>query len=116
MTRQSLIDLMTGTGIYFDPDHPDHIEDKKITGLSPPFLEFHMSEVPFGADDIIYYSYYRITVRLYTDEDVCESQDAVESALSGFYHRHTSEYNNDLGLWETTYTFSDKKEQEPPAP
>lgn len=110
MTREQLNALMETTGVYFDPDHPDHVERSKIADLPPPFMEFYVQEVPFGADDIVYYTYLRITIRLYSDVDEDEAEVRVREALDGRFFRTKKEYNEDFGLWETTFTFSDKKE------
>ena len=110
MTREALETLMSGTEIYYDPDHPDHIERSKIDSLPPPFLEFSVEEVPFSADDVIYYSFVRITIRLYSDLDVDEAEESIRTALSGYFFATNKVYDNDLGLWETEFTFSDKKE------
>ena len=40
MTRQELDAVMAGTGVYFDPDHPDHIERQKVETLPPPFMTY----------------------------------------------------------------------------
>ena len=108
MTREALITLMQTTGIYFDPDHPDHIEDKKISSLSPPFLEFVIREEPFAADDVVYYVFNRITIRFYSDLDVDEAEDLVRAAIDNYFYRVSKVYDEGLGLWETTFTFTDK--------
>ena len=110
MTREQLNELMESTGVYFDPDHPDHIERSKIADLPPPFMEFYVREEPFAADDIVYYTYLRITIRLYSDVDVDEAETQIREALAGYFFRSNKQYDEDLGLWETTFTFTDKKE------
>lgn len=110
MTREELKTLMDGTGIYYDPDHPDHIERSKIESLPPPFMEFSAEEVPFAADDVIYYTSLRITIRFYSDLDVDSEEDSIRSALTGYFFTTNKVYDNELGLWETDFTFTTKKE------
>lgn len=110
MTREELKTLMSGTGIYYDPDHPDHIERSKIDNLPPPFMEFSMTEVPFSADDVVYYSYWRIEIRFYSDLDVDDAEAEIREALSGYFFTTSQEYDDELGLWETTFSFTSKKE------
>lgn len=110
MTRQALQDLMDGIGIYYDPDHPDHIERSKIEDLPPPFMEFYAEEIPFAADDVVYFTRLRVTIRLYSDLDLDEAEEGIREAIGSYYFTSTKEYDDELGLWETTFTFTDKKE------
>lgn len=100
---------MEGTGIYFDPDHPAYVEQAKVGVLPPPFLEFFTEEVPFGADDVVYYVSERAVVRLYDDVENGEADEKVREALFGEFVRAAKEYDNDLGLWVRSYRFTLKK-------
>ena len=110
MTREELKTLMDGTGIYYDPDHPDHIERSKIENLPPPFMEFLAEEVPFSADDVIYFTSLRITIRFYSDLDVDEAEESIRTALNDYFFTTNKVYDDELGLWETEFIFTTKKE------
>ena len=54
MTRNEIREKIEGFGIYFDPDHPDHISRDKIDTLEPPFLEWGTQKRSIRADGIDY--------------------------------------------------------------
>lgn len=110
MTREELKQLMDSTGIYYDPDHPDHIERSKIDNLPPPFMEFRVEEVPFSADDMVYFTSLRVIINFYSDLDVDDAEGDIREAIKDYYFTTSKEYDDEIGLWETTFTFTDKKE------
>ena len=54
MTRNEIREKIEGFGIYFDPDHPDHISRDKIDTLEPPFIEWGTQKRSLRADGIDY--------------------------------------------------------------
>lgn len=106
MTREELDAVMAETGVYFDPDHPDHIERSKISTLLPPFLTYSIQMQTFFAENIPYYQWPALTVRIYTDVDVDPAEAVVRNALqaAGVNTVTRKYYDNDLGLWEARLT------------
>jgi len=111
MTRNEIREKIEGFGIYFDPDHPDHISRDKIETLEPPFLEWGTQKRSLRADGIDYVLWERLSIYLYTDtnEDV-ETHTAdgrrFEDALAEAFDRFnaTKNYDDELGLYFTEYT------------
>lgn len=111
MTRQEIREKIEGFGIYFDPDHPDHISAEKIDTLEPPFLEWGTQKRELRADGADYVLWEHLTILLYTDtnEDVTvltEDDRPFEEALADAFDRFSAakSYDDELGLYVTEYT------------
>ena len=104
MTRQEIQDALDCAGIYYDPDHPDHISADKLDTLPPPFMEWGTEDIRIRADGLDYLQYKRLTVFVYTDVD--EDIDSVEMALQEIAGSFKKEkiYNDSLRLYEVRYT------------
>jgi hypothetical protein len=111
MNNDEIITLMRATGIFFDEEHPDHITVEKLNDgtITPPFLEYDVLEESVRADGMPYLRYNRVNVRKYDDIDdgtthtmFREAMDAQEIA----YRMTAHEYDDELGLWVTKYTFT----------
>ena len=106
MTAEEVRSLISSTGFYFDPDHPDFIESSKKEQLAPPFLEYEIEDVNFFADGIVYFKRKKLTIRLYTDVYDKDAEGTLEAVLSGagIGFSKEKEYYNSIGLWESGYT------------
>lgn len=105
MTAEEVRNLISSTGFYFDPEHPDFIESSKKEQLTPPFLEYELEDVNFYADGIIYFQRKRLTIRLYTDVYDKDAEATLEAALSDAKIAFSKDKNyfNQIGLWESGY-------------
>lgn len=110
MTRSDIAVELDKLGIYYDPDHPDHISREKLDTLEPPFMEWGTQEDYIRADGINYLTSRRLIVRIYSDtnEDVeitTPSGRTVDEVLGESFDRFTKQqyYNDDLSLYETNY-------------
>lgn len=111
MTRDEIREKIESFGIYFDPDHPDHISRDKIMTLETPFIEWGTQRRTIRADGSDYVLWERLTIYLYTDtnEDVetltgdgRPFEDALAEAFDRF--KATKNYDDELGLYFTEYT------------
>lgn len=103
MTKAEIDSLMDSVGIYYDKDHPDHIEREKIDTLTPPFLEFEVEEQSFFADNIVYFTTLSIEARIYSDVPVDKSEVTLKAELTKKEMPFSvkKNYVEDWGLWET---------------
>lgn len=108
MTRKQIYALMDSVGVYYDPDHPDHIEREKLDILTPPFMEFMVEEKPFHADNVTYFTNLSITIILYSDVDVCKAEGKIKTMLNTneLPYSISKEYQDEIGLWETQFKTS----------
>lgn len=108
MTIEALKTIMDETGLYYDPDHPDYVESKKKSGLTPPFLEFEIEKAGEAADDAEWTSWSRIYVRVYTDvgDKAEQTVEDVLAAHSMFYSKDRA-YIPEMGIWEAVYTMEE---------
>lgn len=111
MTREEIRAVIEGFGIYFDPEHPDHISREKIESLETPFIEWGTQRRTIRADGKDYAAWEHLTVLLYTDEneDVqVNTRDGTpfEEALEGAFDRFRAKksYDDEIGLYITEYT------------
>ena len=77
------------------PDAPD-----------PPFLLFLTEgEDTFGADNIMYHSFKRLNIELYTDEKSPETEKSVEEVLTshGIYYSKSEIWIESEKLYEILY-------------
>ena len=105
MTAEEVRNLISSTGFYFDPEHPDFIESSKKEQLTPPFLEYELEDINYFADGIIYFKRKKLTIRLYTDVYDKEAESTLEAALqsAGIGFSKDRNYFNQIGLWESGY-------------
>lgn len=111
MTRDEIRAKIEGLGIYFDPDHPDHISREKISTLEPPFMEWGTQRRSLRADGTDYALWERLIIYLYDDtnedtETLTGDGRRFEDALTAAFDRYRAEkkYDDELGLYYTEYT------------
>jgi len=92
-------------GVYFDGNHPDHISANKLSSLSPPFMEYFLTDKPVYADGIRYLDIKELTVRIYSDTEVSGAEDTVQQVLEeeGLRWRRSAEYIEELQMWAISY-------------
>ena len=105
MTNAEIRSILDETGIYYDPDHPDFVESAKKEDLTS-FLEWETEETAMYADGIKYYSWLRLTIRLYTDPSDTETEKALKNVLDShdLIYDSSKKIIADLMIYETTYT------------
>lgn len=110
MTRDEIREKIESFGLYFDPDHPDHISREKIATLEPPFLEWGTQKRELRADGVDYVLWERLTIYLYkdTNEDIealTGDDRPFEEALTEAFDRFRAKknYDDELGLYITEY-------------
>lgn len=111
MERGEIIELMRSVGLYFDEDHPDHVTVEKLENgtIEPPFLEFDILEEAIRADGKVYERYNRVNVRKFDDTDDGETNRMFRTAMDTAevsYRMTGHSFDENLGLWATTYTFT----------
>lgn len=105
MTETEVKEMCSKMGVYFDPDHPDHITASKLQALAPPFMEYLLEDHPVYADGKRYVDIKNLTIRIYSDTEV----DAVEPQvtevldLEDLRWKRTSGFLDDLFLWAIEY-------------
>ena len=106
MTDTDLKALMDSTGLYYDPEHPDYIEDSKLRALELPFMEFTLEEESFFADDVCYWIRERLRIRVFTDTATKSAEKNVSDVLTsaGLAYRVEREFLPELAIWQTTFT------------
>ena len=110
MTREEIAIELDKLGIYYDPDHPDHISREKIDELSPPFMEWGTQDNYIRADGINYLVSKRLIVRIYNEDNedhVIETPSGatVDEVIEASFDRYSKVqyYNDDMSLYETNY-------------
>ena len=84
MTYEEISEMMQEIGL---PNAYHHFAEGEST--DPPFLLFLSSgENTFGADNLMYISFKRLHIELYTDEKSPEAEECVEEVL----HQHNIYY------------------------
>lgn len=107
MTLEEIKAVFDVVGYPYDPDHPGFVSREKLAELPVPFVEFEIADQTFGADDVVYYNWPRLSVRLYTDTaSRLSGESTVERALTaaGLFWRKEPEFLPELELWLATYT------------
>ena len=110
MTRDEIRTEIDKLGLYYDPDHPDHISKEIIATLPPPFLEWGTQENYIRADGIDYIISLNLIVRVYTDTnedtpilvDGRTADDVLRESFERFVKKQY--YDDELSLYETEYT------------
>jgi len=105
VTREDFISQIKSLNIYFDEDHPDHIEEKKVESLQPPFLEFEFNEDEIRADGINYLEIQRVNLRLYSDSFTEQAEDTLEGFFINnmFGFNKAKRFDSQIDLYETDY-------------
>lgn len=105
MTNEEVKNMCRSMGIVFDEDHPDHITANKIKNISPPFMEYVLVDKPIHADGKRYLDIKELTIRIYSDTEVSESEEKVQEVLESedLRWRRSSDYIDELQLWEIIY-------------
>ena len=101
MSYEQICEMMQETGLPFAYHHYAEGESPK-----PPFLLFLTEgEDTFGADNIMYHSFKRLNVELYTDEKAPETEKAVEEVLTshGIYYSKSEIWIESEQLYEILY-------------
>ena len=106
MTMEEIRALMDSTGIYYDPAHPDYIEEQKLQELPLPFMEWALEERSFYADNVCYATWDVLTVRVFSDTETGGAPEIMKAALRGAKLGYTpeKEFLPNLGFWQTTFT------------
>ena len=101
MSYEEINEMMQETGLPFAYHHFAEGEAPK-----PPFLLFLTEgEDTFGADNIMYHSFKRLNIELYTDEKSPETEKAVEEVLTshGIYYSKSEIWIESERLYEILY-------------
>ncbi len=105
MTGEDVKVMCGRMGVIFDEDHPDHITVGKHKNLSPPFMEYFLTDKPVYADGKRYLDIRELTVRIYSDTEASEAEGKVQEVLEGeeLRWKRSSEYIDELSMWAITY-------------
>ncbi len=105
MTSSEVKDMCKRMGILFDEAHPDHITVSKLKSLSPPFMEYYLTDKPVNADGIRYLDIKALTIRIYSDTEVAEAEKDVQKVLEmeDLRWKRSCEYIEELFLWAIIY-------------
>ncbi len=101
MSYEQICEMMQETGLPFAYHHFAEGEAPK-----PPFLLFLTEgEDNFGADNIMYHSFKRLNIELYTDEKSPETEKSVEEILTshGIYYSKSEIWIESERLYEILY-------------
>ena len=101
MSYEEINEMMQETGLPFAYHHFAEGEAPR-----PPFLLFlSPGEDTFGADNVMYYSFKRLNIELYTDEKSPETEKAVEEVLTshGIYYSKSEIWIESERLYEILY-------------
>ena len=101
MSYEHICEMMQETGLPFAYHHFAEGESSK-----PPFLLFLTEgEDTFGADNIMYHSFKRLNIELYTDVKSPEIELQVEDVLTqrGIYYTKTEIWIESERLYEVLY-------------
>jgi len=107
MTIEEIRSVFDVVGYYYDPDHPAYVSRNKVDALPVPFVEFELQKKSFGADNVVYYAWDQLVVRLYTDDGSrAAGESTVETALTaaGLFWKREYDFLPELLLWQTVYT------------
>lgn len=105
MTKEEVKKLCKRMKIIFDEEHPDHISANKLKALSPPFMEYILTDKPVYADGKRYLDIKELTIRIYSDTEVSEAEEAVQEVLESeeLRWKRSCEYIEELLLWAIIY-------------
>lgn len=105
MTKEEVKKFCKRMKIMFDEEHPDHITASKMNSLSPPFMEYILTDKPVYADGKRYLDIKELTIRIYSDTEVSEAEDTVQEVLESeeLRWKRSCEYIEELLLWAIIY-------------
>lgn len=105
MTSTEVKEMCAKFGLVFDEDHPDHITAAKLKTLSPPFMEYFLTDHPVYADGIRYLDIKDLTIRIYSDTEVSEAEETVQDVLAEeeLRWKRSCEFLEELLLWAIIY-------------
>ena len=101
MSYEEIAEMMLEIGLPFAYHHFAEGESPK-----PPFLLFlSPGENTFGADNLMYFSFKRLNIELYTDVKSPEIERRVEDVLTqrGIYYTKTETWIESERLYEVLY-------------
>lgn len=101
MSYEEINEMMLEMGLPFAYHHFAEGESPK-----PPFLIFlSPGENTFGADNLMYHSFKKLDIELYTDEKSPETEERVEEVLlrHNIYYTKTEVWIESEGLYEMLY-------------
>ena len=81
MTSNEVKEMCKKMGVIFDEDHPDHITASKLKTLTPPFMEYILTDKPIHADGKRYIDIKEMEIRIYSDTEVSEAEENVQRVL-----------------------------------
>ena len=102
MTYEEIAEMMQEIGL---PNAYHHFAEGESP--NPPFTLFlSPGENTFGADDLMYVSFKRLHIELYTDEKSPETEERVEEVLHqhNFYYAKSEVWIESEKLYEVLYT------------
>jgi hypothetical protein len=79
MTEAEVKTMCKKMGVYFDEEHPDHINASNT--IVPPFMEYFLVDMPVNADSRRYLDIKEMTIRIYSDTEVSESEKRIQEVL-----------------------------------
>ena len=105
MTSDEVKSMCREMGVMFDENHPDHITTDKLQNITPPFMEYILTDHPIYADGERYIEIKDLTIRLYSDTEVSEAEKAVKSVLEyrDIRWQRSTEYIEELLLFAIIY-------------
>ncbi len=101
MTYEEICEMVQEMGLPFAYHHFAEGESPK-----PPFVLFlSPGEHTFGADDLMYISFKRLDIELYTDEKSPETEQRVEEILTqyGIFYTKNETFIESERLYEVLY-------------
>ena len=102
MTYEEIAEMMQEIGL---PNAYHHFAEGESP--NPPFIIFlSPGENTFGADDLMYISFKRLHIELYTDEKSPETEERVEEVLLRYniYYTKSEVWIESEKLYEVLYT------------
>lgn len=105
MTSEEVKNMCRKMRIPFDENHPDHISTDKLSTLSPPFMEYILTDNPVYADGVRYIDIKDLSIRIYSDTEVSESEADVKRILEeeDIRWKRSSEFVEDIMMWAIVY-------------
>ena len=105
MTSEEVKAMCKKMGITFDENHPDHISVERLKTISPPFMEYDLTDHPIYADGVRYIDIKDLSIRIYSDTEVSDAEENVKSILleEELRWKRSAEYIEELSLWVIIY-------------
>lgn len=105
MTAEEVKKLCKRMNVMFDEEHPDHISANKLKSLSPPFMEYILTDKPVYADGMRYLDIKELEIRIYSDTEVSEVEENVQEVLESeeLRWKRSCEFIEELLMWAIIY-------------